>query len=266
MKGTAFVDGIALWSPRLPGWEAAAPVLRGEAPPSEPQPRPAPALLAPTERRRAPDTVAIALEVAAAACQASGVDPKTLPSVFASTQGDLAISDYLCRTLAENAGEVSPTKFHNSVHNAAAGYWTIGTGCMLPSTALSAFEHTFGQGLIESLSQVAADATPVLFAAYDIAAVGPMATVTTSRGLLGAALVLAPARSARSVAQLAWRVVRRGDLPTEEPLPAGVADSVAGNPLASALPLYRALARGAGGASVTLGPHQALLLEVSACR
>ena len=62
MKGSAWIDGIALWSPRLAGWEAAAPILRGEAPPHEPRPRPAPALLAPTERRRAPDTVAIALE------------------------------------------------------------------------------------------------------------------------------------------------------------------------------------------------------------
>lgn len=266
MSGSAFVDGIALWSPCLPGWDAAAAILRGEAALSEPQARPAPALLAPTERRRAPDTVAIALEVASAACTAAGADPKALPSVFASTQGDLAISDYLCRTLAEGATDVSPTKFHNSVHNAAAGYWTIGTGCMQPSTALSAFEHTFGQGLLEALSQVAADAQPVLFAAYDIAACGPMATVTTSRGLLGNALVLAPARGARSVAWLAWQVVRRGEVPTEEPLPVGVLDAVAGNPLAPSLPLFRALARGAGRAAVSLSPHQALLFEVVACR
>ena len=45
-----------------------------------PAPRPAPALLAPTERRRAPDTVAVALEVAARACAAAGRAPSELPS------------------------------------------------------------------------------------------------------------------------------------------------------------------------------------------
>ncbi|HET7842995.1 MAG TPA: beta-ketoacyl synthase chain length factor, partial [Xanthomonadales bacterium] len=263
--GHAFVDGIALWSPRLPGWDAAAPILRGDAPPTDPQPRPAPALLAPTERRRAPDTVAIALEVASAACAAAGADPKSLPSVFACTHGDLAITDYMCRTLAGNATDISPTKFHNSVHNAAVGYWTIGTGCMQPSTALSAFDHTFGQGLLEALSQVAADGTRVLFSAYDIEAVGPMRSVTTSRGLLGGALVLAPAAGERSAARLSWQVVRTNGA-IDEPMPAAVTDAVAGNPLASSLPLFRALARGAGRASVTLSPSQSLLLEVAACR
>jgi hypothetical protein len=204
--------------------------------------------------------------VASAACQAADADPKSLPSVFACTHGDLAITDYMCRTLAGNATELSPTKFHNSVHNAAVGYWTIGTGSMQPSTALSAFDHTFGAGLLEALSQATADATRVLYTAYDIEAVGPMRCVTTSRGLLGSALVLAPVRGERSTARLGWQVVRRGEAPTEEPLPAGVPESVAGNPLAASLALFRALARGAGRASVSLSPAQSLLLEVSPCR
>ena len=70
----------------------------------------------------------MALEVSLAACRAAGCDPATLPSVFASTHGDLAITDYMCETLATDPTAVSPTKFHNSVHNAAAGYWTIGYG------------------------------------------------------------------------------------------------------------------------------------------
>ena len=79
--------------------------------------------------------VAVALEVALAACRAADRDPATLPSVFASTHGDLAITDYMCETLATDPTAVSPTKFHNSVHNAAAGYWTIGAGCVRPGGA-----------------------------------------------------------------------------------------------------------------------------------
>src|SRR5690606_35936213 len=56
---TLYLQGFAFWSSRLPGWDVARAVIRGErAAPEAPAPRPAPTLLAPTERRRAPDTVA----------------------------------------------------------------------------------------------------------------------------------------------------------------------------------------------------------------
>src|SRR5690606_12443503 len=130
------------------------------------------------------------LEVALAACSAAGRDPATLPSVFASTHGDLAITDYMCATLAAEPRAVSPTKFHKSVHNAAAGYWTIGRGCMHGATAISAFDASFAQGLVEALAQLHAGADAVLLAACDGEAVGPLAGAARSRGLLGAALLL----------------------------------------------------------------------------
>src|SRR6185295_7633120 len=143
-----FIEGVGFWASRLPGWAAAREILTGRAPaPAAPAPRPSPALLPPAERRRAPDTVALALEVAARACEAAGRDPKSLASVFASTHGDLAISDAICDTLAKTPSLTSPTKFHNSVHNAAAGYWTIGTGCLKPYTSVSGYYFTFGEGL-----------------------------------------------------------------------------------------------------------------------
>ena len=86
--GTLFIDGIAFWAPTLPGWEAARSAFRGESEPlATPAKRPAPEILAPAERRRAPDTVALALEVAAAAVRESGLDAATLPSVFTSANG-----------------------------------------------------------------------------------------------------------------------------------------------------------------------------------
>ena len=58
--------------------------------------------------------------------------------MFASTYGDLAITDYMCSTLAKAPMTLSPTRFHNSVHNAAAGYWSIATACRQPYCALGA--------------------------------------------------------------------------------------------------------------------------------
>lgn len=258
----AWIDGIALWAPRLPGWDEAAAILRGERePPTEPARRPSPSLLPPTERRRAPDTVAVSIEVAARACESAGVEPAHTASVFASTHGDLAISDYMCETLARTPTLTSPTKFHNSVHNAAAGYWTIATECYEPYTAVSAFHHTFAQGLLEALVQAETSGAPVLYVAYDIEAKGPMATVVPSRGMLGAALVVSAAATARTRVALAWEVVA-SPAPASRPRPSSLA-LVEGNEMAPCLPLFEALAAGQGSASLSLGPGLLLRLGVS---
>jgi len=260
---TTYVEGIALWLERLPGWEQARAAIRGEAgTPAGPAPRPAPTLLAPTERRRAPDTVAIALEVASRACTAAGRDPASLCSVFASTHGDLAISDYLCETLAATPTLLSPTKFHNSVHNAAAGYWTIGNTCVQPSTALTAFRHTFASGLLEAFMQVQCEQAPALFVAYDMPSRGPMATVTLSRGLIGAALVLAPEPGERTLARLDWRTAHGT---YEASAPAGaLAEPSAGNPMAQGMALFEALARErAERVTLGLGARLALAVELA---
>jgi hypothetical protein len=256
---TACVLGLALWAPRLPGWSIAGPVLRGEADaPDQPAPRPSPSLLAPTERRRAPDTVAIALEVAARACESAGIDPRELPSVFACTEGDLAISDYMSATLAQTPLLISPIRFHNSVHNAAAGYWTIGTGCMQPYTALSARHDTFGEGLLEALVQAEAEGKPTLLVAYDIESRGPLASMAPSRGIVGAAVVVAPGEGAAPAAGLGWRTVRGEErsLPLERN-----AGFVAANAMAPCLPFFEALALREP-RSLRLGLSPSLLLEL----
>lgn len=255
----AHVLGVALWAPRLPGWSIAEGALRGEsAAPDQPAPRPSPSLLAPTERRRAPDTVAIALEVAARACESAGLDPRELASVFACTEGDLVISDYMSETLARTPLLISPIRFHNSVHNAAAGYWSIGTGCMRPYTALSARHDTFGEGLLEALVQAEADGRPTLLAAYDIESRGPLATMAPSRGIVGAAVVVAPGQGVAPATNLRWRTVRGFE--RTRPLEQNAA-FVAGNAMAPCLPFFEALASREP-RSVRLGLSPSLLLEL----
>ena len=266
--GTLFLDGIAFWAPTLPGWATARPALRGEALPlATPAKRPAPEILAPAERRRAPDTVALALEVAAAAVRESGLDAATLPSIFTSAHGDLAVNDYMCSTLANEPTLISPTKFHNSVHNAAAGYWTIATGCHEASTALSAFDASFGAGLLEASLQCQADARPVLLVAVDVAATGALASVTDSTGLLACAVVLSPKRSARTVATFDWSLI--GALARATPIRSPAARSLAGNAMAGALPLFEAIAvaepaKDADPVSLLLTPSLSLVLVARA--
>jgi len=236
-----YIEGPAFWAPTLPDWASARAALRGEGalcdPPAK---RPAPLVLAPGERRRAPDTVALALEVAAAATVASGRDARDLPCVFVCSEGDLTINDYMCSTLASDPTLLSPTKFHNSVHNAPVGYWTISTGCREGSTSLSAFDRSFASGLLEAATQCAADGRALLLVAYDIAATGALASSTVSDGMLAVALVLSPAPTAHTVASLAWSLVP-GD-GTALPLHSAAARSLQRNAMADALPLFEALA------------------------
>lgn len=261
---TLYIEGPAFWSPTLPGWDVARAAFRGEGGPVDPPARrPAPQVLAPAERRRAPDTVALALEVAAAAVAASGRAAADLPCVFVSAHGDLSINDYMCSTLATDPTLLSPIKFHNSVHNAAVGYWTIGTGCMAASNSVAAYENSFAAGLLEAATQCAADESPVLLVGYDIAAIGALASVTTSRGLLAVGLVIAPARTAHTVASLDWSLVSGAATPA--PLHAAVSEALAGNAMADALPLFAQLAHNEAAASLTLplSPRLSLQLRLS---
>ena len=220
-------------------------------------------MLAPAERRRAPDTVALALEVAAAAIAGSGRQAVDLPCVFVSAHGDLSINDYMCSTLATDPSVLSPTRFHNSVHNAAVGYWTIGTGCMAASNSISAYDSSFGAALLEAAAQCAADREAVLLVGYDAPASGPLAAVTGSQGQLALALVLAPEPTERTVAALDWSLASGAAAGTAHTSDA--AKTLAQfNPMAQALGLFEALARldGPAGAEVALPLSPTLSLKL----
>jgi len=257
------IEGIGLWSAALPGWEPSRALLLGHGePPAAVASRPAPSLLAPNERRRAPDSVLLAFEVAQQACTMAEREPAGLPAIFSSAYGDLAISDYLCATLAQSPRDLSPTKFHNSVHNAPAGYWAIATGCMAATTAVSAGADSFGAGLLEAVVLAHAESTPVVFAAYDVAAAGPLTDVVPTRAAFGAAFVLAPGRSRRGMAlRLEMRPGPAAGLAQEPTLLQSLHRD---NPAAASLPLLVALARGAPGVlALSAGPRTILHLEIS---
>jgi hypothetical protein len=257
-----FIEGIGLCAPGMPDWDAALAVLRGEREyaGAEMQ-RPAPSLLSPNERRRAPDSVLLALAVAEAACAMAGREPRALTNVFASAYGDLAINDYLCAELARAPLDVSPTKFHNSVHNAPAGYWTIATGCMAPSSAVSAGTATVGAGLLEAALIACRDATPVLFVAFDTAAQGPLVDVVVSKLPFAMALVLSPvARAGAAAVRLKFGGPPNAGLAS---LPASLHALQATSPAAASLPLLAALAkRAATRLELAAGPDRATALQL----
>lgn len=242
------IEGIGFWAPGWPDWERARAGLRGEANADPDAPiKPGPAILTAAERRRAPQPVALACEVATQACAASGRDRAALPSVFASVLGDLIITDYMCTTLASAPRELSPIRFHNSVHNAPAGYWTIAAQCHAPSTSISSWHTSFATALFEAAVQAIADSTPVLVVVYDTDSIGPLAPVAPSNCLFAAALVLTPGASGKPSLRIRHEASRE-DAAQSATLSGVFADLASANPMAAgALPLFAALASGQPG-------------------
>jgi hypothetical protein len=164
----------------------------------------------------------------------------------------MAITDYMCATLARAPTTLSPTRFHNSVHNAAAGYWSIATGCQQPYCALGAGQYTFAAGLFTAALQVCSDETDVLLVAYDIDARGPLARVAHSQGMLGVALVLGARPEARA-SHLQLTVTAQ----------AHVDGTPAANAIAACLPLIAALeGRLDQVLNLALGPQSSLEVRV----
>ncbi|UFN48739.1 beta-ketoacyl synthase chain length factor [Roseomonas sp. OT10] len=237
------VAGVALLGPGLEGWERGAAVLAGRAPwEAAPLALPPPALLAPTERRRTSQAVRLALAVAAEAAAASGLAPDSLETVFASSNGDGAVVGAILEALHAPDGAISPTQFHNSVHNAAAGYWGIGAGSTQPSISLGGHDDAFPAGLLHAAAQVAARRVPVLFCAYDMPLPPPLDAVRPTTQPFATALVLTPAGGEGPALTLRHDA---GPLPPGTPAQPGAACRAleAANPIARALPLLEALAR-----------------------
>jgi hypothetical protein len=236
---SVWVKGVGLWAPGAANWDAFRDIVGGRAQ-SGTDARPAADVLPANERRRAPESVLLAAAVAGQAVSMSGLEASSLPCVFASAHGDQTITNYMCETLAETPTELSPTKFHNSVHNAPAGYWTIATHCHASSSAVSGGETTFGAGLLEAATLAVADDRDVLLASYDIAGTGPLGEMTSTTGPFAVALVLSPRADGASVRlDLTPSPGNSGTQPTGDAWLDGIAAS---SPSAQAIPLMHALA------------------------
>jgi hypothetical protein len=239
-----YVRGVALWGPGLEGWEASRPVLAGEANHvARESPPPAPAILPPTERRRAGLAVRLALNVAQGASAMAGLPAASLRNVFASSNGDGAVIHAILETLATGDGLVSPTQFHNSVHNAAVGYWTIGAGSAQAATCLGCHDDTFPAALLKAAAEARVEGEPVLLCVYDVPMPPPLAAARPTAGGFAAAFILAPEPSTGALAAVDLDYDPASSSSSHEPDQPSLAALIRTNPAARSLPLLQALAR-----------------------
>lgn len=263
-----WVEGVGIYAPGLVGWEQAASVLAGRsAYVPETPPKLAPAMLPADVRRRTTDHIRLAVEVASEAVRHAQIDPARLASVFATSDSDGAINHSICEEVAKEKPEVSPTRFHNSVTNAPAGYWCMAVQSREASTSVCGFDASVSVGLLEAGMQVVADRKPILFVVHDAPFPEPLQSVRPMSAPFGAALVLTPGKGDRSLAHLSVAIEpslhalsRLGDggktalafVPVGMASRSALTPSMAvasleglrtGNPSARVLPLLAALAR-----------------------
>lgn len=231
--------GAGIAAPGLPNWPALVAALAGAAIEDSALPQP-PQLLSPRERRRAPAAVRLSFPAAEEACAMAGLAVSEPVAVFSSGMGDLDITDYLCRSLVDAPEQLSPTRFHNSVHNAASGYWSIGAGATGDVTAMSGWRDSALAGLIEAMCRVVCEPRPLLLVIYDDVAPATMSDLWTAGSPFAAALVLAPAGTPGAMARFSVDTVAT---PSATVLrPAWLQSWVDGNPAARVLPLLARIA------------------------
>lgn len=240
---TVYVNAVGLAAPGLEGWAKGRQVLAGEqAFLPQPLERYKPQLLPPNERRRATEVVRLAFYACEDAIDSSDLEPATLAGVFASSAGDIPIVDQICRALRLPVRAVSPTQFHNSVHNAAAGYWSIATHSRAPSTSLAGYDGSFSAGLLEATTQVALEGVPAMLAVYDTRPPPPLFAKWDIEEPFAVALVLTAEASDASLASLT--LYPDAEEKAESQMEEVSLDAVRlGNPAARSLPLLEALAR-----------------------
>ncbi|MCU7935711.1 MAG: beta-ketoacyl synthase chain length factor [Candidatus Thiodiazotropha sp. (ex Dulcina madagascariensis)] len=259
------LHSVGILAPGLAGWRETASLLRKETAYTASELSPLkPASLKPNERRRTTNTIKLALQAADEALK-QWPDPQQLISVFSSSEGDLTIVDQICTALSQQERPVSPTQFHNSVHNAPAGYWSIGAGSRQASTSLGGLDGCFAAALLEASVQTLTEGKPALMVCYDLPPPKPLADFIHLRDPIAVALLLSAENTPGDV--LADIALQPGLGAEENRMTDDTLETLRlAAPAGRSLPLLQAVAnRTAAKLSLPYLPDLDLHLEVSPC-
>jgi len=232
-----YINTLSIAAPGLVGLEQAMPVLTGKTQWQTSEfPKLVPQLLPANERRRITPYIKLALQVA----DEANINGQALHAVFASSNGDLDITDHICNSLTFEPKLISPTKFHNSVHNAPSGYWAIAAKSAAASTSISTGDSSFSSGLLEAVTQVLSQQQDVLYIAYDYPANNPLFKCTDITQPFATAFVLSLNKTETSYGSIKLEI--KNDKKNKNLcLNTSLNELQKSNPIAESLPLLEAL-------------------------
>jgi hypothetical protein len=158
----AVLRGMGLWAPGFSGLDA---WLAGTPDPAVTKPKPT--QLPPRLRRRTSLLTRMAVDALEEASEAGGTTLAVARVILSSTWGELETTVDLLGQLAVPNGPISPTAFHNSVHNTATGYLSIATGNRTGASAIAAGPGGLAMGMLEAFMLLHAEADDVLLVCAD---------------------------------------------------------------------------------------------------
>ncbi len=238
-----YIESVGIYGSGMQDWESAKGILNSKHP-IDPDVSPAipPITLLPAnEKRRATKTIKVALHCLQQLFPGAGIENLPHTAVFSSCSGDPDLVQSICTSLAAPEKTVSPTHFHNSVHNAPAGYWSIATGCMLETNSLSAGRATFTAGLLEAYTLLMESGNPVVYCCYDVLSREPLVQIRPVYHDFGCALLVTDKQSQYTLAKLSLEL-KSGNKTTTRMKNKSLEQIRKNNPSAAALPLLAALA------------------------
>jgi len=158
---SAYLRGVGLWTPAYANFEAwvaaGQPAELAVSPEQSAASRPAAELLHPRLRRRTSVLTRATVTALEAATGQGGAALDSVRLVLVSSLGEIEATVELLAQLGQPHGPVSPTKFHNSVHNTATGYMSIASGNHREATALAGGPHNLEIGALELFAGLAID-------------------------------------------------------------------------------------------------------------
>lgn len=163
------VSGVGLWAPGF-----ADAVAWREGRPDPAVDKPACALVNARLGRGSSRFAGMLGEVVEQAAAQARVDVRTVPTVYGSSLGEIETMVTLLRMLYEEEGKLSPNRFKNSVHNAASGLVSIGTGNTSFSTAIAGGDRSFEVSLLEAWAWLDQAGGDVVLAVADDAPPEPL--------------------------------------------------------------------------------------------
>lgn len=159
---SVYLRGVGLWTP---GYASAEAWCRGDADPAAPKPEAK--LLEGSLRRRASPLTRMSAEVFEQVATTSNRDVSEITTVWATAHGEHSTAIKLLKMMRRGEGKVSPTHFHNSVHNTPSGYASIATGNGSPSTTLTGGPELVASSLLEAFGHLAGGAREVVVVLAD---------------------------------------------------------------------------------------------------
>ena len=157
-----YVRSVGFWAP---GFANARAWCQGEADANEEAP--GASLLQRSLRRRATAQTRSAVEVLGQVVGDANWDGSQIATIWGTAHGEHATSIAMFEWMTKGEGKLSPTQFHNSVHNTAGGYASIAEKNTTTSTTLTGAGELVVSGLVEASSLLRADFEEVALVFFD---------------------------------------------------------------------------------------------------